>query len=751
MKLKLRQKILVGSLLPTVAAIGFISYNFLVNYYYDVKENISKKYEAELKWRSNIVIAKLESYFNEAENLADIVKSYRSIPENIRRSYLDKIVNSYTERLEDALCVWIVMERNAIDQDKDYINNPFFGNEVGRLNVAWYRNKGLVMRTPGLVSEQEVENSDYYNIPKKTRKRTLLPPYYYSYTGNEAEMFFEISLIVPIIVEGKFLGVAGIDMDLNSVKNILTHAKISEGDLELLLSDNDMIVHCFDAQLIGKETKKFQEKYQIAYEIKNISSEDILEIDLKKYVPFTSQLSLAGIEEPWILIVFSYYDTIIHSIYNNIKSAVIITGIVLSFLVILILLFAKSILTPITLLRGYALEVMNGNYNLQMKEPKTKDEIADLQRSFIKMVNEIKNAFEEIEKEKNEIKESSVQIQKLKERAEEEERLLMGHLKYLSEKFKLLAEKKLNFEFQKINHKSFEELNSSFEITMGNLKVAVEEITDASQNLANVSEEISSSLEELSAGAIEQSAEMHSLKEKIHKSIDAFKVTFEEAEKGKTISNNVKDSTEKSKLNLKAALNFAIEIDVLNKKAFEKVKSLGSDVDKISDISQTIIDIADQTNLLALNAAIEAARAGEQGRGFAVVADEVRKLSERTSKAVKEVDVIILNINSRSKEAIDTISEQYSKYENLKKLSNQAINEIERITENIQNLLKAIEKIYSSSSTQKDTVEDFEISLNNLFDYYDQTAKVITEISKASNQLAQLAVKLNSMIKKFEV
>src|SRR6202008_235311 len=93
------------------------------------------------------------------------------------------------------------------------------------------------------------------------------------------------------------------------------------------------------------------------------------------------------------------------------------------------------------------------------------------------------------------------------------------------------------------------------------------------------------------------------------------------------------------------------------KKSAQTVANLGTRSEQIGQIVGTIEDIADQTNLLALNAAIEAARAGEQGRGFAVVADEVRALAERTTKATKEISDMIKTIQNETKTAVHAMEE----------------------------------------------------------------------------------------------
>jgi methyl-accepting chemotaxis protein len=111
----------------------------------------------------------------------------------------------------------------------------------------------------------------------------------------------------------------------------------------------------------------------------------------------------------------------------------------------------------------------------------------------------------------------------------------------------------------------------------------------------------------------------------------------------------------------------------------ETISELGQHSDRISSVVQVIKEVADQTNLLALNAAIEAARAGEQGRGFAVVADEVRKLAERTTKATGEIAGMINDIQSRSKSAVAAMENTIGRLENGSELASKAGQAIEAI------------------------------------------------------------------------
>lgn len=179
--------------------------------------------------------------------------------------------------------------------------------------------------------------------------------------------------------------------------------------------------------------------------------------------------------------------------------------------------------------------------------------------------------------------------------------------------------------------------------------------------------------------------------------------------------------------------------------------ALGKSSDQIGEIVRVIEDIADQTNLLALNAAIEAARAGEQGRGFAVVADEVRKLAERTTKATKEIGDMIRQIQHDTKGAVSAMEEGTTKVKGGVSLVNRTGDALVKIVEMVTQSADMIRQIAVAADQQSAATQHIAQDLESVAKVTKESEAGATESAKASQDLSLLATELQSVVGGFQI
>ena len=180
------------------------------------------------------------------------------------------------------------------------------------------------------------------------------------------------------------------------------------------------------------------------------------------------------------------------------------------------------------------------------------------------------------------------------------------------------------------------------------------------------------------------------------------------------------------------------------------VKELGTQSEKIGDIVTAIDDIADQTNLLALNAAIEAARAGEHGKGFAVVADEVRKLAERTSASTTEIGTMINTIRERVEKTVKSMDHAKDKVVAGVEFSSQASTALGHIIASIDNLHGGVNNIATATEEMSATTDEMTRDINHISEVTRETFSSSEEISDAAASLSELSRHLEGAVRPFK-
>ena len=294
-------------------------------------------------------------------------------------------------------------------------------------------------------------------------------------------------------------------------------------------------------------------------------------------------------------------------------------------------------------------------------------------------------------------------------------------------------------------------IKNSINSVAESLSSALEEVTESVSATASAANQISSSSEEMAAGANEQSAQTS----EIATSMEQMTTTIIDNTRNASVAAaTAKNAGEKAKIGGKVVQE-TIEgmnriSDVVEKSA-GMVFALGKNSDKIGEIVQVIDDIADQTNLLALNAAIEAARAGEQGRGFAVVADEVRKLAERTTKATKEIASMIKAIQNETGQAVKSMEEGTREIENGKRSAKEAEIVLKDIIEVAQKVSDTVIQVAAASEEQSNSSELISKNIEGINNVTKETSQGISQIAKSSEDLSQLTINLQDLIARFKI
>ncbi|OEU70743.1 MAG: hypothetical protein BA863_14760 [Desulfovibrio sp. S3730MH75] len=630
------------------------------------------------------------------------------------RKVLVRSLKGFLQSNEEYLGVYVALEPNALDgRDSDFKGTEYH-NPDGRF-VPWvYRDSGNIAVVASGSYDSDSGGGAWYNLPKKANHEIVMEPWAYE-IGNEKVLM--VDMIVPMKVKGRFIGVAGVDFPMGTIDKFVSNLDVFGSGYAFLLSNQGRYIAHPDNEKYVKGKMNFFQDSEITTAIKDGVKNEVLQGKAFTHYEETDKgnsyyifvpINIGISKTPLVLGLSIPMDEVLADA-RFLRNKMLGFGVVGICLIIgAIFLISNSIIKPLneTVL---ALEsIADGDLKINLPANST-DEIGRMQGSVNDMAVKLAQGIAEIEEKQAMAEDKTIVAEQAVAEAEEAkakaERAKAEGIHMAAERLETVAEQG--------SRASEQMLDQSREIEKGS-----DMQRERMASTATAMEEMNATVLEVARNAGDTSEQVENSKTSALEGSRVINQTIESMDK-------IQGQTQDLK---------------------ENMGKLGQQAQDIGAVMNVIEDIADQTNLLALNAAIEAARAGEAGRGFAVVADEVRKLAEKTMGATQEVGESIGGIQKAAQDNISNMDSVVKGIAAATELSRSSGSVFDQIVQDVEVSADRIQSIATAAEQQSATSEEINRSIEDANQIAMQTAEASAEANVAAEEMARQSNELLAII-----
>ena len=522
-----------------------------------------------------------------------------------RRDFMNFLLRNYIEACPNYVGVWAVFEPNALDgRDAAFVNTA--GTDTTGRFISYWNNVGGKMTVEALTNyDNPGDAGAYYHTTFRSGREAVVEPYFYDTADGKKILI--TSVTVPIKRNGRVIGVAGIDLELTQIQELVSEIRPFGTGISTVFSNGGLIVAHHDPSRLGKKAQDTEVNMVgdqlgvLLSAIKNGTKfhASLFSPDTKSDVRLVTQPFIVGNgTTPWTAATIVPESTVLAPVYRLMRISIIVGVVILAITTIVILIMTNiTVSVPLAKVVETLKKGEDGDMRARV-EMDRKDEIGSVSKA-------VNNFFGEMQQV----------VKSIRINAD----TLAGASEELSSVSRQLAS---GAEETVVQSNTVASTTEQMAVNISTMASGAEEASVNAGEVASAAEQMSVNMNTIASAIEEMSVSIHQISEN---TIGVRKVAAEATDKATTAT------------------------DVMHK--------LGSAAKEIGQVTDVIKKIADKTNLLALNATIEAASAGEAGKGFAVVAGEIKELANQSAQSADDIARRIEGIQSGTNEAVSVIDD----------------------------------------------------------------------------------------------